>query len=175
MIDSVAIHDFAVVLSRTETDESALAFLEATTKRLFDHILFTALRFDHPNGVMTRIYTNREDVSPIGGTKPIPTDLWADRIMTARQCYIGYSREDIREVFPDHEALLAIGCESVMNVPVVWQDRSLGSINLLGRERQFSEAHTAPMVIFAQLALPLFIGSLKRARAERDDRRFEPA
>lgn len=159
MTDPTTIQDLAFRISRAESDGDALDVLEAASAGRFNHILFTALRFDYRAGVMTRLYSNRQDVSPVGGTKPIPTGLWADCVIAERSCYIGYTKEDLKEVFFDHEALWAIGCESVMNIPVVWGGRTVGSFNLLGGPSQYGDQDAAEMSTFGQLAAPVFIAA----------------
>lgn len=156
MIDAGSIGDIALQLSRAGDATTAFDVLEAASDEFFGHILFTVLRFDYQEGVMTRLYSNRPDISPVGGTKPIPSGIWADRIILQRSCYIGRKKEDLKEVFFDYELLWAIGCESVMNVPVVWQDQTIGSFNILGGPSQYDEIAAGEMVIFAQMSAPLF-------------------
>ncbi|MGR9148140.1 GAF domain-containing protein [Rhizobium leguminosarum] len=156
MITPTDLMGFQSDLARTTDAIGAFRLFEAKSEALFGHILFTSLRFDYRGGVMTRLYSNREDVSPIGGTKPIPVGIWADRIVACGQAHIGYSREDLKDVFFDYESLWAIGCESVMNVPVRWQDRTVGSFNVLGRADQFDNDDAATLGLLAQCAVPLF-------------------
>jgi hypothetical protein len=68
--------------------------------------------------------------------------------------YIGRSYEDIREVFFDHELIRSLGCESVLNVPVRWNGRSLGTLNLLHRAGWYREADIPAARMFAALAAP---------------------
>ena len=59
--------------------------------------------------------------------------------------------DGIAEVFPDHEKILSLGCESVINVPVVAAGDLLGTINCLDR----AGAYTAARITAAgELALP---------------------
>jgi hypothetical protein len=144
-------------LSGSSDDLLAFQMLERSSQQLFDHILFTCLRFDYGRQVMTRLYSNREDVSPTGGTKPIPSGVWADRLLSEGRAFIGSSREDLRAVFFDYEALWAIGCESVMNVPVRWQHRTVGSINILAPAKRFDAKSEGMFRSSAQLSVPLFL------------------
>jgi hypothetical protein len=66
---------------------------------------------------------------------------------------------DVREVFFDHELIFSLGCASVLNVPVTWRGRVLGTMNLLHEERWYSEAEVrlglafSPSLVAAYLAL----------------------
>ena len=68
--------------------------------------------------------------------------------------YIGRNAEDIRDSFFDHELIWSLGCESVLNMPVRWNGRTLGTLNLLHRAEWYSEDDIATVQLFAQLALP---------------------
>jgi hypothetical protein len=144
-------------LARSPTEQRAFEALEAQSRQLFDHILFTCLRFDYDRQVMARLYSNREDVMPTGGTKPMPSGVWADQLLSDGRAYIGNHREDLRTVFFDYEALWAIGCESTMNVPVRWRNRTVGSFNILARAGQFGAGSEELFRTSAQLSVPLFL------------------
>ena len=126
-------------------------------KDLFGHILFTILRFDHRSGVMRRIYSNRPEVNPVGGTKPITDSPWMQTVLFRGESYIGRTREDLKQVFFDHETLWAIGCESVLNTPVRWQGRVIGSINMLDRAEQYTDDHAPLACLCAQYSVPLLL------------------
>jgi len=57
-------------------------------------------------------------------------------------------------VFFDHELIASLGCASVLNVPVVWDDRVLGTINLLHEAEWYDEADAPIGLAFANLAVP---------------------
>ncbi len=157
------IQNFSMDLSRLPSEHAAFELFEAQSKTNFSHILFTVLRFDYRENTMSRLYSNREDVSPTGGTKPMPIGIWADRIIGEGRAYIGRNREDLRNVFFDYEALWAIGCESVLNVPVRWLGKTVGSMNILGRENQFTEEDGRCFAVLAQFGAPLFLESFYHA------------
>ena len=74
-----------------------------------------------------------------------------------RKPYIGYTADDIRAVFFDHELIASLGCDSVLNVPVVWNYRMLGTINLLHEANWYSEADLPVSAIFAGLAVAPYL------------------
>ncbi|MGO4174743.1 GAF domain-containing protein [Bosea sp. TAF32] len=157
MIAHDDIRAFLAVLTKATSEKAIFSALEEHSAGLHAHLLFTCLRFDYDDLVMSRLYSNREDVSPTGGSKPLPSSPWAERLILEGRSYVGRSRQDIKDVFFDHEALWAIGCESVMNIPVRWLDRTVGSINILGRAAQFEEETASRFSVYAQLAVPLFL------------------
>ena len=81
------------------------------------HRLFTILSYDPDSGVATRLYSNLPDAYPRAAAR---RDAGAvDRHVLARgECYIGYTPDDLRSVFADHELIASLDCQSVLNVPI---------------------------------------------------------
>ncbi len=124
-------------------------------------ILFTIL-VHHPGlRESERFYTNMPDAYPVGGRKPVTDSPWMQRVIHGGQPYIGRTREDIRDVFFDHELIWSLGCEAVLNMPVRWAGQTLGTLNLLHRAGHYGDAHLAEVRLAAHLALP---GLLRIAR-----------
>jgi len=63
----------------------------------------------------------------------------------------------VRAVFFDHALIASLGCGSVLNVPVVWDGRSLGTINLLHEEGWYDASDAALGLVFAALAVPAYL------------------
>ena len=137
--------------------ESALAALGDGLQAALGHILFTVLVHDAAAGTMRRIFSTRPDINPVGGTKPITGSDWMKQVLQRGEPYIGRSREDLKTVFFDHELLWSIGCGSVLNMPIVWSGRVLGSLNLLQEAGWYDERDVPAARLFAQLALPTVI------------------
>jgi hypothetical protein len=87
----------------------------------------------------------------------VTASAWTERLFVERRPYIGRSVEDIRAVFFDHELILSLGCASVLNVPVVWDGRTLGTINLLHEAGWYDEGDVPVAQIFAALAAPALL------------------
>jgi hypothetical protein len=71
--------------------------------------------------------------------------------------YLGRTAEDIRAVFFDHELIASLGCASVLNLPVVWDGRILGTLNLLHEAHWYDEGDVPVGLVFAALAVPAFL------------------
>ncbi|MET4691859.1 GAF domain-containing protein [Sinorhizobium fredii] len=157
MTTSNRIMKIAEKLSRAPSRMQAFEVMEQETKALFDHALFTVLRFDHDCGVMTRLYSNRPDVHPIGGIKPITDSPWTRSVVQDGEPFIGRNKDDLRAVFFDHDLLFAIGCESAFNAPIRWENRVMGSMNMLGAENVYSAANAKLARLCGQLLAPLLL------------------
>jgi hypothetical protein len=130
------------------------AALDAAMGQAIGHRLFTILVV-HPGAQESqRYYSNMPKEYPVGGRKPINRTHWFQRVLGEGEPYIGRSYADIQDVFFDHELIRSLGCESVLNVPVRWDGRSLGTINLLHEANWYGEADIPAAKVFAALAAP---------------------
>jgi hypothetical protein len=142
--------------------EPLFAALDTALRAAIGHILFTILVI-HPGAEESqRTYSNMPREYPLGGRKPINRTHWFQRVLGDGEAYIGRSHEDIAEVFFDHELIRSLGCESVLNVPVRWDGRSIGTLNLLHRAGWYDEADVAPARLFAALAAPGLLAAIGR-------------
>ncbi len=130
------------------------AALDGAMAAAIGHRLFTILVI-HPGAAESqRYYSNMPEAYPVGGRKPINPTHWFRRVLDEGECYIGRTYADISDVFFDHELIRSLGCESVLNVPVRWNGRSLGTINLLHEAGFYGEADIQAARTFAALAVP---------------------
>jgi transcriptional regulator with GAF, ATPase, and Fis domain len=146
--------DLAAALAAPGQPETSLAALDAALAAAVGHRLFTVLVLDEARGVSRRFHTSRPDAYPAGGEKPIRRASELYRLVVqqgiARFCR---DREDIVRAFPDHDLILSLGCESAVNVPVRWDGRTLGALNLLHEAGHYSEAQLPALSVFAALAV----------------------
>jgi len=122
------------------------------------HSLCTVNRFDAYTMRLTRLYSSNPDAYPAGGTKDKRGTEWGRHVLLARQAFVGEGADAIRAAFDDHAAIARLRLQSVLNIPVVFEERCLGTLNLLMEAPTVSLAQ----VDFAQLAglllLPVFFG-----------------
>ncbi len=121
------------------------------------HRLFTMMVIDADGVKVRRIYSNQPAVYPVGGYKTHRQTPWGRQVLVDGKPYIGRNAEDIRWAFPDHERILSLGCESVLNVPVRYDGRVIGTTNLLDVARRYSEEHIAIIQPFCALLVPAFL------------------
>ena len=139
--------------------ETTFRALDAAMGAAIGHRLFTVL-LRHP-AESERRYTTQPAAYPVGGRKPIAASPWTEQLFTRREPYIGRTAADIRAVFFDHELILSLGCQSVLNVPVAWDGRVLGTINLLHEAGWYDEADVPVALAFAALAVPAYLALIR--------------
>ncbi len=134
--------------------EALFAALDAGMKATIGHRLFTILVI-HPGARESqRYYSNQPQAYPVGGRKPTNETHWFQRVIGQGEPYIGYTYEDIADVFFDHELIRSLGCESVLNMPVRWNGQTLGTINLLDAAGHYRPDHVPMARLFSALAVP---------------------
>lgn len=105
--------------------------LRALTDEMVGVKLFTVMTHDSAKGVAQRIYSNMPDAYPVSGTKPANETDWSRQVIKEKRTFVANDIEGIAKVFFDHELIKSLGCESVINVPIVIGGEVLGTINCL--------------------------------------------
>ena len=135
-----------------DTAAARLAAIDRALGEGIGHRLFTVLVVNWDAGENQRCYSSLPGAYPVGGAKPItPGSL--DAVLAGR-CRFLNTYEEIAAVFPDHALIRSLGCESCVNIPVRWEGRTIGMLNVLHEARWYSEADVPTFAIFAALAVP---------------------
>lgn len=121
----------------------------AALAELVGYRLLTLLRLEGP--ILRRAWTSAPDQYPPGGGKDVRDDPWLQHLLAAPGPVLSANLQEVRERFPDHAAIEALGCGAVLNVPVRQHGKTLGSLNLLHEEGWFQPGHAAVAQGFARL------------------------
>lgn len=116
------------------SENQPAATFEALEALVIDTIgakLFTTMEIDPPRGVARRNYSNMPDAYPTSGEKPIEDNAWTKQVQDRHETFVANSIEEIAAVFPDHELIQSLGCESCLNLPIVVNGRAIGTLNCL--------------------------------------------
>jgi hypothetical protein len=148
----------AQALTKPGQPEVALQAIQDAAQELIGHKLFTILVLDHARGLNSRFYSSHPVEYPVGGYKPIdPTREFYDIVVNQGEPRFLLDREDIIRTFPDHAAILGLGCESAVNMPVRWNGRTLGSLNLLHDAGYYGPRHRPVLNVLAGLSIAPFL------------------
>lgn len=122
----------------------------ALARRTVGARLFTLMTFDATTRQARRIYSNMPDAYPELGTKPVNQTHWTAHVLDGHRTFVANDIAGIAEVFGDHDLIASLGCESVINVPIVVDGRVIGTINCLD-----GAGHYTPERVAASEALKL--------------------
>jgi hypothetical protein len=147
----------AAVATMPGQPEALFGALDAALGAVLGHRLFTLMRYHAGSGDSERIYTSHPREYPVGGRKPLNPTPWTEQVLRRQRPYLGRTAADVREVFFDHALIASLGCGSVLNLPVVWDSRSLGTINLLHEEGWYDDGDVEIGRLFAALAVAAYL------------------
>ncbi|CDZ73460.1 Bll5495 protein [Neorhizobium galegae bv. orientalis] len=140
--------------------------LDAALARHVGHRLLTLLYTDGDE--VARVYSNMPDVYPVFGRKPMGLTPWGDLVLRRQQAFLGRDRDAIKWAFFDHELIASIGLNAAINIPVVYDGETIGTINLLHEEFFYEETHVEIARKFAPLLIPAFLEARRTGSAPRD-------
>jgi len=136
---------------------TTFAALDTALGLTLGHKLFTVLLHHASTRESERVYTNQPAAYPVGGRKALRDTAWTRQVIQDRRPFLGRTAADIREHFPDHAVIASLGCASILNLPVLWDGRVLGTINLLHEEGWYDDGDVSIGLAFAALAVPAYL------------------
>ncbi len=139
----------------------SFAALDRAMAAVLGHRLFTILQFDPEKGESERRYSGNETAYPVGGRRPLNPTFWSKQVLVEHRPWICCDAADIRTVFYDHELIASLGCDAMLNLPVVHDGRAIGTINVSNAAGWYDETDIPVGLVFAALAVPAYL-SLRR-------------
>ena len=128
--------------------------------------IFVTLFLIH-RGETLRIFTTEDALYPIGVRKPMGSTPWGDLVIRRRQSFLATDLAGIRSAFFDHAIIESLGCGSAISVPIVYDGKCLGALNLNHREHYYTADHVEIIEALAPALVPVLIDALRRL--DRDD------
>lgn len=135
---SAALAEFDAAIAEATTTEAAFAALQRLCEASVGAKLFTYMTVDMENELARRAYTSDPQNYPTSGTKPIHYDAWFDIVHKQRAYFVANTIADIAKVFADHELINSLGCQSVVNMPVILGGELVGTVNMLDVEGHYT-------------------------------------
>lgn len=143
---------FLSALAAPDQPREAFSALQSLFQARVGARLFTVMDYDAVTGLAQRAHTSHPDEYPVSGRKPLSVGLWSRTVVDERRCFVANTIEAIAEVFPDHELIRALGCESVVNLPVTFAGELIGTVNLLYARGHYTPARIAEIESMAPFA-----------------------
>lgn len=140
--------------------------LSRAAQALVGHRLCTAMILDldaGEAGEAARTWSNQPEAYPVGGRKPLGRMTgWGRHVIEGRQPWLGRTAQDIRWAFFDHELIVSLGCGAAINVPVLYDGRILGTLNILDAEHAYDEAAVARVAPLGAFLVGPFLEDIAR-------------
>jgi GAF domain-containing protein len=132
----------------------AFAAIDAYAKPVLAQALCTVNRFDAATMEVVRLYSSDPLSYPPGGRKAKRGTAWGQQVLIEKRIYVGEGEDAIRAAFDDHATILKLGLKSVINVPVVYREECLGTLNLLMTTASITPGQVDFASLLGLLALP---------------------
>jgi GAF domain-containing protein len=129
---------FVQALAAPDQPGAAFAALRDLAQDLVGHTLFTLMTVDARASLARRAYSDRPDVYPVSGSKPLEDNDWSRAVLGRHETWVMNSIDHIAQHFADHALIGSLGCGSSLNLPIVVGGRVLGTINLLHRTGHYT-------------------------------------
>ena len=117
------------------------------------------MRFDAERSEVERVHSSLPSVYPVGGRKKKADTQWANHVLRAMKVFRGTTPKDIRSAFDDHQTILGLGLGSIINIPIVFEDRCLGTMNLTHAAGWYRPEDERVGVLLGAFLIPVLIGA----------------
>lgn len=135
-------------------------FFKEINYLLQKHIGFKLLTFTvkHPSKLFVkRIYSSNNKVYPVGGIKKVEKNYFYELTFNKKRSFIGNNVKEIKKYFFDHKIITSLGAESILNQVVVFDKKTIGTINLLNIENHFNKNHLKITNLVSKFLLPTYL------------------
>jgi hypothetical protein len=157
--DDIA-HAMEVAASSADT-HAAYAAVDELAQRTIGHRLFTVMRYLPEAVEVERLYSSNPSAYPPGGRKPKRGTPWGDVVLDRGEVFIAADAEGVRAAFSDYALLSQLGINAIMNVPIRFRGRVLGTMNLSHEAGYFTSDMIVPGRILATLLVPLLLDAAR--------------
>ena len=142
---------------KLNSDNMTLDKIDRLIKRLIGHKLITFTVIDYSKKYVERIYTNNLKVYPLLGTKKLPKNKWSKTVIKNKKHFLGKNKKDIKKLFFDHDTIFSLGCGSIINFLVKFNNTPIGTINVLDKEYKYSQSDIKKLDIISGFMIPFFL------------------
>jgi GAF domain-containing protein len=142
------------VTARASEPDAVFRAVAALTQKAIGHRLFTIMRVHDEVQEVERLYSSLPDAYPVSGRKPKQGTPWGQQVLDRGEIFIANSPEAVERAFADHALIFSLGIGAIMNVPIRFRDRSLGTMNVCHEAGWFTDGDHTPGRLLAALLVP---------------------
>ncbi|MDA4848375.1 GAF domain-containing protein [Hoeflea poritis] len=99
--------------------------------------LFTVLVADPSEQQLRRIFSTDEAAYPLGPADKVEPSAWFEQLFVRRQPIVAGNRAEIAQWLPDYDGFDGTATGSLINYPVVADDRTIAILNLTDRAGRY--------------------------------------
>lgn len=153
--------DIAAVLDLTAgvSSEQVYAKVAALVAETVGFKLLTVLRFVEDTQEVERLYSSDPKAYPVGGRKQLKTINKDHQLAAKGEIFLAADEAQVRHTFPDHELIFSLGAGAVLNAPIRFEGRRLGTLNCCGVANSYGPREIENARILANLLTATVLAS----------------
>lgn len=151
------LRDLAAIqeLSARRHEPSQLyAAVDTLVQRVIGHKLFTIMRFHEATMEVERVHSSNTRAYPVGGRKQKRDTEWGQVVLDRGEVFIARDADEVRRTFDDYPLIFSLGVASIMNVPIGFGGRRLGTMNVSNEAHWFREEDAEAGRLIASVLVP---------------------
>jgi hypothetical protein len=153
-IDSAAL---AAAFALPDQPRQGFEALHKAAETLLGVRMFTALAFDFTRQVTPRLYSSHEAIYPANAEDPLGDTIWEHTLTVLKQPLVLNDPTAMATLLPNVPQLVAIGCEAMINLPIIVAGEPLGTLNMLAESGKFTPEVVARAAALSPAAATLFL------------------
>jgi GAF domain-containing protein len=123
------IEEGLVALAQPDARDRVLRLIDRIASQRMGATVFSASTCRPEALEVTRIYSSRPDMYPVGETTNKRETSWGRDVLRDRRIFVGEGSLAMAAAFDDQAGMAKAGMQSIINVPIVVKDRCLGVLN----------------------------------------------
>lgn len=145
------------VIAADRSPHDLFAAADALVKRVIGHTLFTVMRTHEALEEVERVYSSDIGAYPVGGRKKKKDTHWGRVVLKQGQVFVARTPAEVKRVFADHELIFSLGIGAIMNVPIAFAGRRLGTMNVSHTANWFAAEDEEKGRVIAAILAPAFV------------------
>ena len=153
-------HDLAalaVIAADIKKPQALFAAADALVKRTIGHTLFTVMRTHEALEEVERVYSSDTSAYPVGGRKKKQDTHWGRVVLKQGQIFVARTPDEVKQAFADYELIFSLGIGAIMNVPIGFAGRRLGTMNISHKANWFTDEDAEKGRVIAAILTPAFV------------------
>ena len=155
----IGLTDYNILTKSVSKDNNKVFFkkIDKLIKKKIGHKLITFTVIDHSLKYVERVYTNNSKVYPLLGTKRLPKNKWSQTVIKNKKNFLGKNKKDIKKLFFDYGVIFSLGCGSIINFLVKFNNIPIGTINVLDKEYKYKHNDVKKLDTISSFLIPFFL------------------
>ena len=150
-------YDYLIKSLFEDNEKKFFKKIDLSIKKKIGHKLITFMAIDKSLKYVERIYTNNTKAYPLLGKKKIPKNKWGiDLLNNKKDFYLGKNKKEIKKLFYDYDIIFSLNCGSIINFIVKFNNRPIGTINILDKENKYNKNDVKKIGLLGVLMIPFF-------------------